>query len=132
MRIAIIGAGHSGISLANKLINTSPGIQVDLFEQTPTPFGLIRYGARSTNPQLRLFGNITIGTDLHLAELRSYYQTIIDTTTGKRIDAPGHGDIRPLLEARNLAYTSWEGNTAAEEIDWEALADSARGIPVWA
>ena len=42
MQIAIIGAGHIGITLAEKLISSSPDIHIDLFERTPAPFGLIR------------------------------------------------------------------------------------------
>ena len=81
MQIAIIGAGHIGITLAEKLISSSPDIHIDLFERTPAPFGLIRYGKLQDNtgtaPQLRLFGNITVGTDITAAELGEHYDAVI-------------------------------------------------------
>ena len=138
MQIAIIGAGHIGITLAEKLISSSPDIHIDLFERTPAPFGLIRYGKLQDNtrtaPQLRLFGNITVGTDITAAELGEHYDADIHSLLD---DArPSRRDIRPLLEQRNIAYTSWEGwhhrsDASQPSIDWQDLISSARGIPVW-
>ena len=135
MQIAIIGAGHIGITLAEKLISSSPDIYIDLFERTPAPFGLIRYGRLQDNtgtaPQLRLFGNITVGTDITAAELGEHYiHSLLDDAH------PSRRDIRPLLEQRNIAYTSWEGwhhrsDASQPSIDWQDLISSARGIPVW-
>ena len=131
MQIAIIGAGHIGITLAEKLISSSPDIHIDLFERTPAPFGL--------------FGNITVGTDITAAELGEHYDAVI-STPGARINPdihsllddarPSRRDIRPLLEQRNIAYTSWEGwhhrsDASQPSIDWQDLISSARGIPVW-
>ena len=149
MQIAIIGAGHIGITLAEKLISSSPDIHIDLFEHPPAPFGLIRYGKLQDNtgtaPQLRLFGNITVGTDITAAELGEHYDAVI-STPGARINPdihsllddvrPSRRDIRPLLEQRNIAYTSWEGwhhrsDASQPSIDWQDLISSAHGIPVW-
>ena len=111
MQIAIIGAGHIGITLAEKLISSSPDIYIDLFERTPAPFGLIRYG--------KLQDNTGTAPQLRLDDAR-----------------PSRRDIRPLLEQRNIAYTSWEGwhhrsDASQPSIDWQDLISSARGIPVW-
>ena len=135
MQIAIIGAGHIGITLAEKLISSSPDIHIDLFERTPAPFGLIRYGKLQDNtgtaPQLRLFGNITVGTDITPgARINPDIHSLLDDAR------PSRRDIRPLLEQRNIAYTSWEGwhhrsDASQPSIDWQDLISSARGIPVW-
>ena len=149
MQIAIIGAGHIGITLAEKLISSSPDIHIDLFERTPAPFGLIRYGKLQDNtgtaPQLRLFGNIAVGTDITAAELGEHYDAVI-STPGARINP----DIHSLLDAPppppptfgrlphsgTTPYTSWEGwhhrsDAAQPSIAWQDLISSAHGIPVW-
>ena len=45
LRVAVVGAGPAGIYASDLLIrNEEHDIHVDLFEQMPAPFGLIRYG----------------------------------------------------------------------------------------
>ena len=138
MQIAIIGAGHIGITLAEKLISSSPDIHIDLFERTPAPFGLIRYGKLQDNtgtaPQLRLFGNITVGTDITAAELGEHYDAVI-STPGARINPDIHSLLDDARPSRR-AYTSWEGwhhrsDASQASIDWQDLISSAHGIPVW-
>ena len=150
MQIAIIGAGHIGITLAEKLISSSPDIHIGLFERTPAPFGLIRYGKLQDNtgtaPQLRLFGNITVGTDITAAELGEHYDAVISTLgIGDRLSHRPHElsggqqqrvAVARALVGRNIAYTSWEGwhhrsDASQPSIDWQDLISSARGIPVW-
>jgi len=59
-----------------------------------------------------------------------------DPAPSSRPLRPSRRDIRPLLEQRNIAYTSWEGwhhrsDAAQPSIDWQDLISSAHGIPVW-
>ena len=84
-RVAVIGAGPTGIHASDLLI-CMPGRSyfVDLFDASPAPTSLIRFGSshRSARslidvPRLRLFGNLTIGTDVTVGELTHYYDTIV-------------------------------------------------------
>ncbi|SER92631.1 FAD-dependent oxidoreductase [Corynebacterium cystitidis] len=106
LRVAVIGAGPAGIYASDLLIrNEEHDIYVDLFEQMPAPFGLIRYGVAPDHPRikgivkslhnvldkphLRLLGNITIGdtatgADLTIDELREYYDAIVISTGAVR------------------------------------------------
>ena len=47
-RVAIVGAGPSGLFTARRLINARTGgsdsVYVDLYDTLPAPFGLARYG----------------------------------------------------------------------------------------
>ncbi|MFE9043973.1 FAD-dependent oxidoreductase [Streptomyces sp. NPDC007818] len=100
LRVAIVGAGPAGIYAADALLKsdtaTEPGVSIDIFERMPAPFGLIRYGVAPDHPrikgiitalhqvldkpQVRLFGNVNYGTDIHLDDLRSFYDAVVFST----------------------------------------------------
>ncbi|MFF7810972.1 FAD-dependent oxidoreductase [Streptomyces roseolus] len=100
LRVAIVGAGPAGIYAADALLKsdtaTEPGVSIDIFERMPAPFGLIRYGVAPDHPrikgiitalhqvldkpQVRLFGNVNYGTDVHLDDLRSFYDAVVFST----------------------------------------------------
>ncbi|WKD58252.1 NADPH-ferredoxin reductase FprA [Corynebacterium capitovis DSM 44611] len=101
LRVAVIGAGPAGIYASDLLIrNEDHDIHVDLFEQMPAPFGLIRYGVAPDHPRikgivtslhrvldkphLRLLGNIEVGKDVTIEELRDYYDAIVISTGAVR------------------------------------------------
>lgn len=210
-RIAVVGAGPVGIQTAELLVGCGCNIYVDLFERIPAPFGLIRYGLSEHAPgdtltekpdapataRLKLFGNVCVGGDITVAELRRHYGAVVvspDVASGAGFPAtreagrltPGvyttgtedplaaarvvttriatdawvgtlgtplladAGRIRELLDARGVAYTSWEGwwlpettiagpptaaalasaATLAGSIDWDGIARLARGVPI--
>jgi len=91
--VAIIGSGPAGCYTAEALLKSDTDVQVDVIDRLPTPFGLIRagvapdhqttkkiqkkFGATLTNPSVRYFGNVDIGRDLSLAELREMYDAVV-------------------------------------------------------
>ncbi|BFV60072.1 FAD-dependent oxidoreductase [Kitasatospora sp. CMC57] len=112
IRVAIVGAGPAGIYAADALLKseiaTEPGVSIDLFERMPAPFGLIRYGVAPDHPrikgivtalnqvldkpQIRLFGNVDYGTDLHLDDLHRFYDAVVFSTgadADRALDIPG-------------------------------------------
>ncbi|MFG2769071.1 FAD-dependent oxidoreductase [Streptomyces sp. NPDC048350] len=100
LRVAIVGAGPAGIYAADALLKSEaaaePGVSIDIFERMPAPFGLIRYGVAPDHPrikgiitalhqvldkpQVRLFGNVDYGTDVHLDDLRAFYDAVVFST----------------------------------------------------
>ncbi|NNG35984.1 FAD-dependent oxidoreductase [Nakamurella aerolata] len=104
LRIAVIGAGPAGIYASDILTkSTDPaaaGVTVDIFDRLPTPYGLIRYGVAPDhprikqiivalhrvmeNPRIQFFGNVSVGTDIKLDELRQYYDAVIVATGAER------------------------------------------------
>jgi NADPH-dependent glutamate synthase beta subunit-like oxidoreductase len=96
LRVAVIGAGPAGIYTAEALTrqNDVP-VAVDLVDRLPTPFGLVRHGIapdhpkmraiRDTlhrtldNPAVRFVGNVEIGKDLTLDELRAHVDAVVYT-----------------------------------------------------
>ncbi|MDO5669348.1 MAG: FAD-dependent oxidoreductase [Corynebacterium sp.] len=102
LRVAVVGAGPAGIYASDLLVKSGEDVTVDLFERMPAPFGLIRYGVAPDHPrikgivkslhkvldqpEIRLLGNIEIGKDITVDEMRDYYDAIVFSTgaTGDR------------------------------------------------
>lgn len=128
MRVAIIGAGPAGVYAADILTKADRDFEVsiDLFDQYPAPYGLIRYGVAPDHPRIkgivnalekvldrgdiRFLGNVNYGRDLTLKDFRHFYDAII-FATGALKDARW---ISPGLnwKAHSAAPTSSPGTTA--------------------
>lgn len=93
LRAAIVGSGPSGFYAAEALIRSEPFVLVDMFERLPSPFGLVRSGVApdhpklkqpirvyqriAESPQFQFLGNITVGRDISVEELKNYYHAIV-------------------------------------------------------
>ena len=55
MRLAIVGAGPAGIYAADLLIKADRDfdVEIDLFDQLPAPYGLVRYGVSPDHPRIK-------------------------------------------------------------------------------
>ena len=98
LRLAIVGAGPAGIYAADILLKAEREFEVsiDLFDQLPAPYGLVRYGVAPDHPRIkgiitalrevldrgdiRIFGNVRFGTDITLEDLRQHYNAVIFAT----------------------------------------------------
>ncbi|HEX4445055.1 MAG TPA: FAD-dependent oxidoreductase [Galbitalea sp.] len=110
LRLAIVGAGPAGIYAADILLKAEAefDISIDLFEQLPAPYGLVRYGVAPDHPRIkgiitalrevldtgriRLFGNVLYGRDITLDDLKKHYNAVIFSTGAIRdadLDLPG-------------------------------------------
>lgn len=110
LRLAIVGAGPAGIYAADILLKHERpfDVSIDLFEQLPAPYGLVRYGVAPDHPRIkgiitalrdvldrgdiRIFGNVTYGRDITLADLKKHYNAVIFSTGAVRdadLDIPG-------------------------------------------
>ena len=99
-RFAVVGAGPSGFCTAEAILKNLPSATVDMFEKLPTPFGLVRYGVApdhpriksvsagferiAENPQVRFFGNVSVGQDISTDELKSLYHSVVYATGGSK------------------------------------------------
>jgi NADPH-dependent glutamate synthase beta subunit-like oxidoreductase len=75
------------------VFQTVPHVEVDIYEQLPVPFGLVRFGVApdhpevknvintftktAKSPKLRFVGNVKLGQDLSLQELRDAYHVVV-------------------------------------------------------
>jgi ferredoxin--NADP+ reductase len=113
LRVAIVGAGPAGFYAADHLLRQDRlAVEVDVFDRLPAPFGLVRYGVApdhqkikavtavfdktASHPGFRFYGNVELGKDLTLADLRAHYHQLLFTTgaqTDRRMGIPGE-DLR--------------------------------------
>ena len=112
LRIAVVGAGPAGIYAADILTSKDPEARVDIFDRLPTPYGLIRYGVAPDHPRIkqivvalhrvleneriRFIGNVHVGVDVKVDELRQFYDGVIFATGAERdrsLHVPGE-DLR--------------------------------------
>ncbi|MBT3307259.1 MAG: FAD-dependent oxidoreductase [Alphaproteobacteria bacterium] len=91
--VAIVGSGPAAFYTAAALVDTGDDVLVDIIERLPTPFGLIRGGISpdhqttknitkkfektAMSEQVRYFGNVEVGRDLELSELRGIYDAVV-------------------------------------------------------
>ncbi|MCZ6764330.1 MAG: FAD-dependent oxidoreductase [Alphaproteobacteria bacterium] len=103
LKIAIVGSGPSGFYTANALLKACEDCRIDILDRLPTPFGLIRGGvapdhAKTKNvtraytktaehPSVRYFGNVEMGRDVSVAELKDMYDAVV-LTIGSPLDRP--------------------------------------------
>jgi NADPH-dependent glutamate synthase beta subunit-like oxidoreductase len=96
LQVVIIGSGPAGCYLAERLVREAPGCRIDIIDRLPTPYGLVRAGVapdhQSTKAVTRIFdrvltregvgfwGNVEIGRDLALDELRGLYDAVVIAT----------------------------------------------------
>ena len=92
--VAVVGAGPSGIYAAEALTQQSEvEVEVAVIDRLPVPFGLVRYGVAPDHPSIRsirttlqrtlektgvrFFGDVMIGRDLTVEELRDSVDAMI-------------------------------------------------------
>ena len=122
-KIAIVGAGPAGYFSAQALQNSQDENRVfaiDLFERLPTPWGLVRSGVAPDHPKIktvakvfekiagdpnfRLFGNIELGRDISIEQLKENYDAVILATgspVGRKLGIPGE-DLAGSLSAADF------------------------------
>lgn len=111
MRIAIIGSGPAGFYAAEALLKrTDTIVHVDMFDRLPTPYGLVRGGVApdhqnikavtrvfektAARPTFRFLGNVCLGRDVTVEELRQHYHQIVyavGNEADRRLGIPGEG-----------------------------------------
>ena len=94
LRVAIVGSGPSGFYAAEALFHHEElHVEVGMFERLPAPFGLVRYGVAPDHAKIKnvikvyektmeregfhYFGNVEIGKDITVHQLRKYYDAVI-------------------------------------------------------
>lgn len=53
-RMAVVGSGPAGFYTAQKVMREIDGTKVDMYEQLPVPFGLVRFGVAPDHPEVKV------------------------------------------------------------------------------
>jgi len=108
LRVAVVGSGPSGFYAVEALFAENPYSQIDMYDCLPAPFGLVRYGVAPDHPKIKnvikiyeklasdnrfaFFGNVTIGRDVPVADMKIFYDAVIfacGAETDKPLGIPG-------------------------------------------
>lgn len=146
LHIAIIGAGPAGIYTADLLQKEQKDRQVyvDIFDELPSPYGLVRYGVAPDHPRIksiiealreilsaghvRFFGNVRYGRDLSLEDLKKHYHAVVFATGASRdqqLDLPG---INATGSFGAAGFVSWFDAHPDVPLEWPLTAESVAVI----
>lgn len=109
LRAVVVGSGPSGFYAAEALLKQAGiPVQVDMLDRLPTPYGLVRGGVApdhqkiksvalvyeriASNPAFRFFGNVRLGGDVRVEDLRELYDAVIYAVgceSDRRLGIPG-------------------------------------------
>jgi ferredoxin--NADP+ reductase len=146
LRLAIVGAGPAGIYAADILLKleTAFDVSVDLFEQLPAPYGLVRYGVAPDHPRIkgiisalrevldsgriRLFGNVLYGRDITLDDLKKHYNAVIFSTGAIRDAHLGIPGIEATGSYGAADFVSWYDGHPDVSREWPLTASSVAVI----
>ncbi|XP_032680484.1 NADPH:adrenodoxin oxidoreductase, mitochondrial isoform X3 [Odontomachus brunneus] len=122
-KVCIVGAGPAGFYAAQQMLKGLSDIRVDILEKLPLPFGLVRFGVApdhpevknvihtfhktATNPRVQFLGNINIGTDVTIPQLRELYDAVLLTfgaQEDQRLDIPGE-NLKNVISGRR--FVGW-------------------------
>lgn len=138
--IAIIGSGPAGYYTAEAAQKAfGEDVRVDIIDRLPVPFGLIRsgvapdhqsiknvsrrYEATALTANVRFVGNVTVGKDISIDELRSLYDAVVLATgapADRPLDIPG-ADLPGVIGS--AAFVGWYNGHP----DFEGLAPPLSG-----
>ena len=121
--VAIVGSGPAGFYTADALLRSGRDYEIDILERLPAPFGLIYYGVapdHQTTKKItakfgqiaqadcaRYFGNVALGQDVTMAELREFYDAVVLAVGAPRdraLSIPG-ADKRGVIGAAK--FVGW-------------------------
>lgn len=123
-QIAIVGSGPAGYYTAEAAQKQwGDGVQVDIYDFLPVPYGLIRtgvapdhqsikavsrrYEATSLSDNVCFIGNVLVGDDVSVEELRGFYDAVIFATgapNDRELGLPGE-DLANVFGS--AAFVGW-------------------------
>ncbi|KAF8721731.1 hypothetical protein HU200_022907 [Digitaria exilis] len=122
LHVCVVGSGPAGFYTADRLLKGHEGAQVDIIDRLPTPFGLVRSGVAPDHPETKIvvnqfsrvaangrcsfFGNVTLGRDISLSELRETYHAVVlayGAESDRSLGIPGE-DLKGIHSAREFVW----------------------------
>jgi ferredoxin--NADP+ reductase len=148
LRVAVVGAGPAGIYAADALTRQDAvPVAVDLIDRLPTPFGLVRHGIapdhpkmraiRDTlhrtldHPRVRFVGNVDVGVDLPVEELRAHVDAVVYTygaSLDRHLGIEGEGLPGSLAATELVAW--YTGHPDADRTRVESALVGVRSVVV--
>jgi len=147
LRVAVVGSGPAGFYVAEHLLKSDVHVEVDMFDRLPTPFGLVRFGVApdhlkiksvtrvfdriAKNPAFRFYGNVEIGNDIRLDDLRDLYHQICFATgaqTDRQMGIPGEDLPRSHAATEFVAW--YNGHPDYRDCEFDLSAERVAVVGV--
>ncbi|RWS04956.1 hypothetical protein B4U79_07784 [Dinothrombium tinctorium] len=131
LHVAVVGSGPSGFYTTQYLLK-NPNVKVDIYEKYPVPFGLIRFGVApdhqdvknviksltvtGANERVSFYGNVSIGNDVSLSQLRDAYNAVVlcyGSARDRRLNIEGE-NLSNVFAARR--FVGWY-NGVPQDVD---------------
>jgi len=146
--VAVVGAGPSGFYAVEALLK-APGlnVRVDLFDRLPTPYGLARGGVApdhqkikavtavydrvASDPRVRFFGNVKLGKDITVDDLRARYDQIVYAVgceSDRKMGIPGE-DLKGSYSATD--FVGWyNGHPDYRDLPFDLNCEAAAVVGI--
>lgn len=137
--VCIIGSGPTGLYTAEEIRRQAPLVSIDVIDRLPTPYGLVRGGVAPDHQKtksvvrqfeplftahgIRFVGNVRVGEDVDLTELRRLYDAVVlavGAAGDRRLGVPGE-DLPGVYGS--AAFVGWYNGHP----DWAHLAPRIPG-----
>jgi len=140
LRVAVVGSGPAGFYAAEQLLAAKDvEAMVDVFERLATPWGLVRAGVAPDHPKIkavsrryektagkegfRFFGNVEIGTDIAVEDLKAHYHAVVyafGASGDRRLGIPGEDLPGSHSSTEFVAWYNGHPDFADHEFDLTA------------
>ena len=148
VRVAIFGAGPSGLFLADALLKAHSGpISIDIIDRLPAPYGLVRYGVAPDHAKIksvintfaktfedervRFVGNVAFGIDLTLEDVRRHYDVTayaVGAAVDRALGIPGEDLPGNFSSTEFVAWYSGHPDQHGRTIVLDAQAVAVIGV----
>jgi ferredoxin--NADP+ reductase len=148
LRVAIFGAGPSGLFLADALLKAHPGpLSIDIIDRLPAPYGLVRYGVAPDHPKIksvintfaktfedervRFLGNVAFGRDLTIEDVRKHYDVAtyaVGAAVDRALGIPGEDLAGNFSSTEFVAWYSGHPDQHSRRIALDAQAVAVIGV----
>ncbi len=142
IRVAVIGSGPAGFYAAEQLLTARDlDVTVDMFERLATPWGLVRAGVAPDHPKIkavtrryektaandgfRFFGNVEVGGELPVEELKAHYHAVVyafGASGDRRLGIPGEELAGSHSSTEFVAWYNGHPDFADHEFDLTATS----------
>ncbi|MGN6189178.1 MAG: FAD-dependent oxidoreductase [Conexibacter sp.] len=140
IRVAVVGSGPAGFYAAEQLLTARDhDVRVDMFERLTTPWGLVRAGVAPDHPKIkavtrryektaahdgfRFFGNVEVGDELPVEELKAHYHAVVyafGASGDRRLGIPGEDLPGSHSSTEFVAWYNGHPDFADHEFDLTA------------